>query len=171
MTQSDVQIVEMTETTQRWKLEIRPRTRGSVPLHTKIEFSRRVTTEEAVIEAVSPTVTGAYQLLPLLVRHYPLGAALKQKVRALVGRTTVQARDVFDLAILLARSGGGAEELSQERAILPRAVERAMSVSYDDFRGQVVAFLHPDHASSYDSPEAWDALQIQVVELLAKASS
>ena len=160
---------KQTETTQRWKAELR--TKGKpVPLHTKIEFSRRPTTEESVFEALDSSILQAYQLLPLLVRHYPLSTAVRQKVQALVGRRVVQARDVFDLAMLLGRAGGGRDALSTERSILPKAIERAMDVSFAEYQGQVVAFLEPHHLAEYSSREAWDALQTSVVENLERAA-
>jgi hypothetical protein len=160
---------KQTDTTESWKVAL---SAGSTrtPLHTKIELSRREATEEAVLEAVDANVVGAHQVLPLLVRHYPADAALRQKVRALVGRAVVQARDVFDLWVLLSRTGGGAAALAGEKPIVERAIERAMDVSFDDFRGQVVAFLDPAHADTVGTRQAWDALTSQVVSLLEKAA-
>jgi predicted nucleotidyltransferase component of viral defense system len=159
---------KQTETTQRWKAELRVRGRP-VALHTKIECSRRRDAEAAVLEAVDPRVVQSYQMMPIVTRHYPLPAALRQKVRALVGRQTVQARDVFDLAVLFARAGGRVDAFAGMRGVLARAVERALEVSFDDFQGQVVAYLHPEHAASYASRDAWNALQDQVVDLLERA--
>jgi hypothetical protein len=81
----------------------------------------------------------------------------------------VQARDVFDLALLLSSAAEAKRALRAERDTLPRAIERAMDVSFDDYRGQVVAYLHPDHAPMYASREAWNALQNRVVEMLEQA--
>jgi len=44
---------------------------------------------------VAASALSVYQLLPLLAPHYPLGAALRQKVGALFDRKIVQARDIF----------------------------------------------------------------------------
>jgi len=95
---------KQTETTQRWKVGLS--TGATLPLHTKLEFSRRPNTEGAVVEPVSGAVLAEYQMMPVLAPHYPLPAALRQKIGALVGRSTVQARDVFDLSVLLSRAGG-----------------------------------------------------------------
>jgi hypothetical protein len=162
---------KQTDTTQRWKVGLRARAPVGLALHTKVEFSRRAPGEEAVLEAVSPDVLSGYQLLPLLVRHYPLDAALRQKVRALVGRSVVQARDVFDLALLLTRAGpASVRALRPERARLPRAIDRAMDVSFEDFQSRVAAYLDPNHADMYASREAWDVLQAQVVDELERAA-
>jgi hypothetical protein len=159
---------KQTDTTQRWKvgLAVEPH---ATELHTKIEFSRRTTTEEAKVESVAAGVLAEHQLMPLLAPHYPVAAALRQKVGALVGRSIVQARDVFDLAVLFAQAGGSVEALHPIRSELPKALERAMEVSYADFRSQVVSYLHPDQLDTYGSREAWDALQMQVIDRLEKA--
>ncbi len=101
----EISAPKQTDTTQRWKVGLAAEGR-SLPLHTKIEFLHRNTTEEAKVEPIASSVLADYQLMPQLARHYPLAAALRQKVGALTGRSTVQARDVFDLAVLLAKAGG-----------------------------------------------------------------
>jgi hypothetical protein len=98
------------------------------------------------------------------------GPALRQKVGALADRKVVQARDVFDLGgVLIPRAGGDLDLLRPIRSDLAAAMERAMSLSFADYKAQVVSYLHPEHADSYGSPETWDALQLQVVEYLDKA--
>ena len=164
----EVSAPKQTETTQRWKVGLSAEGR-SLPLHTKIEFSRRKTTEEAKVEPVAASVLADYQLMPLLAPHYPLGAALRQKISALVGRSAVQARDVFDLGVLFANAGGKVDALRAVRAEIPKAIERAMEVSYADFKSQVASYLKPEHIDLYGSRAAWDALQTQVVEMLEKA--
>ena len=165
---TSVSAPKQTDTTQRWKVGLAVEGH-STGLHTKIEFSRRATTEEAKIEVVAATVLAEHQLMPLLAPHYPLAPALRQKVSALVGRTIVQARDVFDLAVLFARAGQSVEALRSIRSEIPKAVERVMEISYADFKSQVVSYLQPHDVDSYGSPEAWDALQMQVIEHLEKA--
>ena len=157
-----------TETTQRWKVGLS--IGATLPLHTKLEFSRRPTTEGAVIEPVSAGVLAEYQMMPVLAPHYPLPAALRQKVGALVGRSTVQARDVLDLSVLLSRAGGRIDALRPMRAQIPKAIERAMDVSYDEFKAQVVSYLKPEHLDEYGTRQAWEALQAQVVDALEKAA-
>ena len=41
-----------------------------------------------------------------------------------------------------------------------------MSVSFDDYASQVVAYLEPEQAALYDSKDAWDAMQDAVVATL-----
>ena len=160
---------KQTETTQRWKVGLS--IGATLPLHTKLEFSRRQTTEGAVVEPVSAGVLAEYQMMPVLAPHYPLPAALRQKVGALVGRSTVQARDVFDLSVLLSRAGGRIDALRPMRAQIAKAIERAMDVSYDEFKAQVVSYLKPEHLDEYGTRQAWEALQAQVVDALEKAAA
>jgi hypothetical protein len=161
---------KQTETTQRWKVGLSAEGHA-LPLHTKIEFSRRATMEESKVEPIAASVLAEHQLMPFLAPHYPLAAAMRQKVGALAGRSVVQARDVFDLGVLLARSGGSVDALQPIHSALPKAIERAMDVSYADFRSQVGSYLQPEHLDTYGSRDAWDALQMRVVDLLEKAAS
>ena len=171
VTVTEVSAPKQTETTQRWKVGLRVEGR-SIPLHTKIEFSRRGTNDEAKVESIAPIILAEYQLMPFLASHYPLEAALRQKVGALLGRSIVQARDVFDLSGLFARASGKADALrGMGSAAIERAIERAMDVSHGDFKAQVVSYLRPEHVDTYGTREAWDALQAQVVEALERALS
>jgi len=163
----EVSAPKQTETTQRWKVGLAAEGR-SLPLHTKIEFSRRKTSEDAKVEPVAASVLAEYQLMPLLAPHYPLAAALRQKVAALIGRSSVQARDVFDLVVLLSKAGGKVEALRPIRSQIPKAIERAMDVSYGDFKSQLASYLRPEHLDEYGTREAWEAMQAQVLEQFEK---
>jgi hypothetical protein len=160
---------KQTDTTQRWKVELSVGDRGQ-PLHTKVEFSRRRTRGKTVLEVVDRQLLAEYQLLPLLAPHYGRDEAMQQKVAALVGRVAVQARDVFDLSLLVSGADDVARILAPVRKELPAAIERAMSVSYDEFRSQVVAYLAPSAVEQYRSREAWDALQGFIVSTLEEAA-
>jgi hypothetical protein len=160
---------KQTETTQRWKVSLSVEGQ-TIPLPTKIEFSRRATTDQAVLEPLAPAIVAEHQSMQFLAPHYPLGAALRQKVEALADRREVQARDVFDLGgVLIPRTGGKVELLRGVRSDIRVAMERAMTLSYADYKSQVVSYLQPEHAGAYGTPEAWDALQLQVVEYLDQA--
>lgn len=160
---------KQTETTQRWKIALLPRG-STTPLHTRVEFSRRATLEQPKTEPVDAGLLSQYRLMPLLLPHYLLDAAIRQKVGALVGRATAQARDVFDLATLFARAAGKVDALAGSKAQLPRAIERAMQISYDEFRSAVASFFAPEDRDLYGSREAWDAMVEQVVDRLEAAS-
>jgi predicted nucleotidyltransferase component of viral defense system len=153
---------KQTPTTQRWKLTLRIIDTGAeVP--TKIEFSRRGLNGEKALEPVDAGIIRSYRLYPVIVQHYSVHTALAQKVSELALREQVQARDVFDLKLLL--DAGGAEKPlpSSAAAHLAAAISNAMAVDYDAFAGQVLAFLEPEYQEHYGSKRAWSALQEQVV--------
>jgi hypothetical protein len=152
---------------QRWKFSLRTRGRDTeVP--TKVEFSRREDAGETAYESVDTRLLTRHRLMPVLATHYLLPTAIRQKVGALVHRREVQARDVFDLSLLFSKAG---EDLASYADLAPQAapaVERAWSLSRSDFQGQVVAFLEPEDGAALSSPEAWDAMQLQVVTSLER---
>jgi predicted nucleotidyltransferase component of viral defense system len=156
---------KQTATTQRWKVELSVEGR-SLPLHTKLEFSRRRAGGKARVEAVNRELLGEYQLMPLLAPHYARAEAIQQKIAALIGRSAVQARDVFDLAVLFSKGGELVPILKPVRTEIPKAIERVMEISYADFKSQVVAYLAPSALDEYGNPAAWDALQTSVVSSL-----
>jgi len=91
---------KQTQTVQRWKLGlVVPRVER--PLPTKIEFSRRSMSEEAKFEAIDPAIVAMYELQPMMTNHYAKQVAYQQKVQALINRKELQARDVFELDLLL----------------------------------------------------------------------
>lgn len=158
---------KQTETTQRWKLSVR-RADAVRPVPTKIEFSRRRLDEGAEFAPVDPAILRRYRLYPVLAQHYGLTPALMQKVAALAGRGETQARDVFDLKLLLdqgAQAGAGLGKL------IPAAIEKAMSVGYDQFAGQVLAYLEPEYQEHYRARQVWESLQDDVVRHLERLGS
>jgi predicted nucleotidyltransferase component of viral defense system len=163
---TDSSAPKQTDTTQRWKVGLQVAGLG-VPLRTKIEFSRRETTHGAAFEAVRGEVLRPYGLTPMLANHYTTRAAIAQKVHALAERTEPQARDVFDLNLLLARTDAANLELpTADRARVPAAIEHAMGISYDEYRAKVVAYLDPEQAAPYEDRAAWDHLQGVVITSL-----
>lgn len=161
---------KQTATVQRWKLSLK--TGGAAAaIPTKIEFSRRSLDADRTPEPVDADIINRYRLYPVVVQHYSVAAAFSQKVRALALRSEIQARDVFDLKLLL-DSGAGKTPLPKEsRTRLTTAIENAMTVGYDAFAGQVLAYLEPEYQSHYRQKKVWDALQAQVIEALGGLQS
>jgi hypothetical protein len=153
---------KQTDTTQRWKFGLRVEG-APLLLRTKIEFSRRGMDAATVFGPVDPLLIRAYELTPILANHYTPQAALDQKVRALAMRREVQARDVFDLDLLL---NSGVAPGPLDAALRRLALNNALSVSFAMFKAQVVSFLDPDHQSQYDSANAWESLVLRVVAAL-----
>lgn len=163
---ADVSAPKQTETTQRWKVGLEADGMHAL-LRTKIEFSRRDSLEGSAFEPVNREVLLPYGLTQVLATHYTTHLAIAQKIHALAARTETQARDVFDLDLLLARAETARLALTQEqKRWLPEAIERAMAISFDDYRSKVVGYLAPDHAALYQGKTAWNTMQEQVVSRL-----
>ncbi|HWP08017.1 MAG TPA: nucleotidyl transferase AbiEii/AbiGii toxin family protein [Polyangiaceae bacterium] len=157
---------KQTETTQRWKVGLR-REGDGLSVRTKVEFSRRDAIEGTKFEAADREVLRPYGLTPVLAAHYTTGAAIRQKIHALAARAETQARDVFDLSLLLARSDAAGLALdAAARKWLSEAIDHAMGLSFDEYASTVVAFLDPSHAQIYAERSAWDAMQEDVVSRL-----
>lgn len=156
---------KQTGTTQRWKIGLR--LAGGPAIPTKIEFSRRRGLDEGhLLEPVDAELIRTYELYPVLAQHYSREAAFRQKIAALSGRTVTQARDIFDLKLLL-DGGAGREKLPAALAKeIPRAIENAMSIGFDEFSGQVRAYLMADYQDYYGSRKVWEALQHEIINAL-----
>lgn len=169
----DVSAPKQTATTQRWKAGLRA-PGMSVPVRTKIEFSRRLGGERlagTAFEATTPETLRPYGLSPFLATHYATPVAIEQKIRALAGRTEPQARDVFDLDLLLARTEAATVEADEAlRSLLPAAIDAAIGISFDDYVSKVIAYLDPAHVELYESRDTWDAMQGAVVARLEALS-
>ena len=156
---------KQTSTTQRWRITLQSiESRASIP--TKIEFSRRTLEAGAGLAPVDPSILRAYRLYSIIVQRYDMHAAFTQKISALALRSAVQARDVFDLKLLI-DAGAASTRLGPETGkLVEQAIDNAMSIGFEDFAGQVVAFLEPEHQANFAERRAWEALQEQVVDAL-----
>lgn len=157
---------KQTETTRRWKVGLESPARSDL-VATKIEFSDRNGDSRCETEQIPRRITNPYGLRAPRVQHYNRLAATEQKVLALAGRPQTQARDVFDLDLLLRKEALEAGAITKDR--LDEAISAAMELSFDSFRDQVVAFLEPEAAELYDSPGEWDRMQTEVGEKLEAA--
>lgn len=156
---------KQTETTQRWKLALR--VAGlSLPLPTKIEFSRRDMATGVAFEPVDSELIRAYQLYPIITNHYALQTAFNQKVDALIHRSETQARDIFDLKILLDL---GADPKKLDKAIKNKiniAIENALCIDFPEFKSQVWAYLLENYQEYYNSLDVWRNIQNKVIQAL-----
>ena len=93
---------------------------------------------------------------------------MAQKIEALAGRAVTQARDVFDLGLLI--QGGYFADASGRGALaksaFPAAIDNLSALTWDDYNGQVVEFLSPESREQFGTRAAWDTLQTSVYELL-----
>lgn len=160
-----------TETKQRWKFGLTVPGQ-SEPVPTKIEFSRRGLEAGSVFEPVSPEIVRLYDLSPLMANHYPAPIAWRQKIGALLSRAATQARDVFDLHLLMETGLKPAPGLTSKGEVdVARIKESVLAVDFGQFKSQVISYLEPDIQPCYDSEETWDAMKWRIVEALGKVPS
>ncbi len=163
---TDYPSAKQTETTHRWKLGIEA-AGESLPIRSKIEFSNRGEGGSYKLASLPESVVEPYALRPPTVQHYDAPTAVAQKVAALAGRTQAQARDVFDLELLLRR--GTAVPRHLDPPLLEAAGERALEQDYATFRDQVLPFLEPGAAELIGSAGAWEQIQTFVAGKLEAA--
>lgn len=155
-----------TETTHRWKVPITAPGRREL-VRTKIEFSNRNGDKRYRLEAVPSRIVELYALRATSVQHYVGQAPREQKVRALADRNETQARDVFDLDLLLRQEN--LERGTLPDTILAGAIDRALELPFGAFRDQVLPFLEADVAELYASKERWDEMKVYVADKLEAA--
>lgn len=156
---------KQTDTTQRWKLGLHAGP-AQQKIPTKVEFSRRGLSDAPALESVSPVLLHRHRLPPIMAPHYSGEVALFQKIDALATRSVTQARDIFDLYLLLSRSRFNAIRPHLDPTTLQAARSNALGLSFDAFKGQVVAFLAPEDQETYDSTDAWESMQLSVLEMM-----
>lgn len=161
-----------TETTYRYKfLLVRP---GEVRLPTRVEVSYRGRHAGDEVAQEQPSLGAIKQYLgegdQLVLAHYKKPAAVRQKLSALAERTLAQARDVFDLAVVVRDEPE--RELVQflaettDSLTLDRAYDRALEISYGQYQNQVMEYVSEDVQAQYGSERKWDELRLQVVGLI-----
>lgn len=156
---------KQTETTQRWKVALEIPS-SSVAIPTKIEFSRRAVDKDFLYEPINSLVLREYQLPSIMANHYSINKMYQQKINALILRNQTQARDIFDIYHLL---GLGVESKSVDIQIKEQkniAQINAMSIDFEDFKGQVLAYLAEDYRQQYNSKVVWENIVNTVVAAL-----
>lgn len=157
---------KQTDTTRRWKVAVEIAGRSEL-VRTKIEFSNRNGEDRYRLEAVPSHIVAPYALRSPSVQHYTEDAAAEQKVEALAGRSETQARDVFDLDLLLRRRPLPADSLDSQ--VLANASDRALQLPFAAFRDQVLPFLDPEVVELYDTQASWEQMQTFVAAKLEEA--
>lgn len=159
-----------TETTFRYKFGVIGA--GGVRYPTKVEVSFRAhhAADAVVAESPAKTALESYDLHPFEVRHYALQAAVRQKIQALAGRREAQARDVFDLSVLVPGSPSALLLDFLAHTVptghLEEAHARALIISYDEYRGQVIEFLDESDRAARGTGAAWDDMRLRVAALI-----
>jgi len=160
---------KQTATTQRWKLGLRIASTTPV-LATKIEFSRRSTGGAAIFESMPPALIRLHAIPPLMINHYTREAAFGQKLEALIARSAPQARDVFDLHLLLSGGTKTAGLNPRHTGWLAEAKSRILAMEFKIFKSQVIAYLSDEDQAPYDSEDVWDRMRLEVIAALEKMS-
>ncbi|OGT36935.1 MAG: hypothetical protein A3F11_09160 [Gammaproteobacteria bacterium RIFCSPHIGHO2_12_FULL_37_14] len=157
---------KQTPTTQRWKIELKSK-QTALPLHTKVEFSRREFENDTIYEPIDSQIIRQYSLLPFMTNHYSIQSMFRQKVRALALRRETQSRDIFDLYLLV--SSGNHFELDENTiAMLEDAKSKANGIAFEDFKGQVVAYLPEDQQKEYDDASMWNVIVKTIIASMDK---
>jgi predicted nucleotidyltransferase component of viral defense system len=161
----DMSKAKQTQTMQRFKIHLF--TSAGEDLFTKIECSRRGFAGNAIVESASEQILRAYKVPPLLVPHYDLSSAVKQKITALASRTAIQARDIFDLYLLTSQgepSRFGSTGLQE--GVLRRAYENVFEISFLQFRDTVFAYLSAEDQDLYVSEASWQEIQLKTARFI-----
>lgn len=157
---------KQTATTRRWKLGLAAPGHPE-PVRTKIEFSGRNGDSRFRLDPIAAEIVEPYALRPPAVQHYIDDAPAEQKVKALALRSETQARDVFDLDMLLRRRPLPSGAIEDD--VLSTAADLALHLPFAAFRDQVLPFLEPGAAELYESESSWEQMQTFVAEKLEQA--
>ena len=161
---------KQTATVQRFKVHLI--TGAGEDLSTKVEFSRRGFDTPIRSEPVLAPILAAYRMPPLITPHYTATAAARQKLLALASRRQPEARDIFDLYTLSSHPDIATADLGEgfAQAEIREGRERIFSVSYEQYRDTVVAFLGPEDRAAHDSSGVWDEIRLRAVSLLEQGT-
>ncbi|MGH7611506.1 MAG: nucleotidyl transferase AbiEii/AbiGii toxin family protein [Candidatus Dormibacteria bacterium] len=162
---------KQTDTTRRWKLELRSVGGAAVP--TKIEISARGNQYEHEYKSIPESVIQPYGLRPFSTEAYTLPAMIQLKVAALAERSQTRARDVFDLDLLLRLRAKTREPVTIRPLEATQAAARARELTDRTFEGEVVPFLELDVAGLYAADDTWRTMRASVakgLEAIAAAS-
>ena len=81
-------------------------------------------------------------------------------------KTGTQARDIFDLKLLI-NQGAKKEYLSAKLTDhIVEAINNALVVGFSEFKAQVVSYLMPEYQGFYNSSEVWNKIQAEVIHCL-----
>ena len=167
ITINDPNKAKHTDTTQRFKLQIITNSGESLP--TKVDFSRRKRTQglyKYSFDRISTEIAQRHNRLSFLCQHYSGSTAIIQKIEALSGRSQTQSRDVFDIFILTL--GGYDKDLDLDkldRKLIAKSKEAVLSLSYNDFQGQVLEYLDDEDHKRYS--KNWNEMQEKVAGMLS----
>ena len=110
---------------------------------------------------------------PIFLSHYDRPTTILQKVAALAGRNITQARDIFDLYLLIGnqpltifKNLSAVIQNQQLKTQVAQALENLRGIKYQDFQSQVVTYLAAEYQKVYSAPEIWQQIIKQVTQTL-----
>jgi hypothetical protein len=163
-----INVYKNTPANNTWKFQLRV-AGTSTPIPTKIEISHRSAFDPRTsFDTVPVSVIGPYAppLFPFAITHYLPASAIEQKIGALAMRNETQARDIFDLDLLLLGWPGAAPKGRIPAETLDRAIDLMLRIPYATFRAKVMTFLEPQVQELYASEKTWEAMKERVLERL-----
>ncbi len=128
---------------------------------------RRKLDEGICFEVVSPSILSEYSLPPMIANHYSINTMYNQKILALANRTETQARDVFDLYWLILSKRNELKN-TETKKVISCAQDNAMTLRFEEFKGQVLAYLPQEDKNQYDDKGLWENIVTQVVDTLGE---
>jgi len=163
----DMGKAKQTGTTQRFKVHLI--TASGDDHFTKVEFSRRGLRGEPVVQSAPASVLRPYGMAPLMVPHYSAAYAAAQKISAVLSRSTLQARDIFDLYLLSTQVRPETAAVAlPDKAALAKARERILEPDFKMFRDTVAAYLAAEDQGTYAEPAAWDEVKLKAAEFVGE---
>lgn len=159
-----------TETTFRYKFGVVVTGGIRYPTRVEVSFRGRPGTDRTALESPDAEILQTYGMDAFEISHYVREAAVRQKLGALADRREAQARDVFDLHMLVPRAaseelvGSLAKELPTNT--LKEAHARALGITYEEYVGQVIEFLGEEARVTYGKENAWDEMRLHVAGLI-----
>jgi hypothetical protein len=161
----DMEKTKQTSTTQRFKIHII--TVSGEDYFTKIEFSRRGFAGKPVAQSVPPIILRPYKISPFIVWHYPAVDAALQKISALISRSVLQARDIFDLYFLSSQVDlKDVPGISLSKNDLSKASEFIMRADFKIYKDMVINYISEEDSCVYDSKDIWDEIKLKVVSFI-----
>lgn len=159
-----------TDTTFRYKFGVI--VSGGIRYPTKVEvsFRDRQGTDGTALASPDPEILKTYGMASFAIPHYEREAAVRQKLGALGGRREAQARDVFDLFMLVPQAAPA--ELIRylgkglTASTLKEAHARALAITYEEYVGQVMEFLGEQTRATYGNQAAWDDMRLRAAGLI-----
>lgn len=149
---------------------------GDQSYGTKVEVSFRDRDEADFYEMARPARERLERYLPgdpgFSVQRYDRASALRQKIEALAGRTRIEARDIFDINLLLDGWDKPPRQLvsflanAVEETTLRLAHERTLQLDYREYESLVVRFLEDDVRKRYRTESKWDELRLRAASLI-----